>query len=287
VRRLFQARVEPVWGGAPAPLQDFPVGLWPEWEAALPWDVWGATDRGLRRERNEDAFAVLPLAGEGGGMLLAVADGVGGARGGEVASQLAIDTLAGGLSTLPIAGDETPPMALRRAVRRAALAVQQVARLRRDLSGLGTTLTAAIVMWPRLWVAHVGDSRAYLARGGTLQQLTNDHTLGERLRRDGVIPADAPTGRFDSVLWNALGGASRDLPQIEEQELTLQPGDTLLLCSDGLTRHLADSALARRLGGRRPTKELCADLVSAANREGGLDNITAVVARPQPTETAH
>ena len=255
-----------------------PVAFWPS--AAVPaCDAWGATDRGRRRRNNEDCFAVVPLAHLQGALLLAVADGVGGASGGEVASRLAIDTLVGHVASLPIAGDEDPPRMLRRSVQRAALALRQVARERREIAELGTTLTAALVLWPQLWVAHVGDSRAYLNRDGRLRRLTRDHTMGERLRDEGVLRPGAPGGRWESVLWNALGGSTPEQPQVEEHHEVLQPGDSLLLCSDGLTRHLGDEELARRINEGRPAKELCQALVADANRACGADNITAVVAR--------
>jgi protein phosphatase len=261
-------------------VSDLPVGLWPESEALPACDAWGATDRGLRRHNNEDAFTVTPLEHLPGALLLAVADGVGGARGGEVASQLAIDQLVGSVAGLSVAGDETPAMALRKAVQRAGIALQQVARQRRDLSDLGTTLTACLVLWPQLWVAHVGDSRAYLCRGGTVRRLTRDHTMGQRLRDEGVLRPEDPGGRWESVLWNALGGSPREAPQVEERYELLRPGDSLLLCSDGLTRHLGDDELARRVAaGGRSARAISQDLVAAANRAGGLDNVTAVVAR--------
>jgi serine/threonine protein phosphatase PrpC len=259
---------------------ELPIGHWPTADPDAPLcDLWGATDRGLRRRNNEDAFAAMPLGQGGGALLLAVADGVGGASGGEVASHLAIDTVVGGVAALPIASDETPPMALRRAIARASLGLRQIARQRRDIAQLGTTLTAAMVVWPKLWVAHVGDSRAYLFRGGTIRRLTRDHTMGEKLRDEGVLEAGAPAGRWESVLWNALGGSTREEPQIEEHCETLRRGDALLLCSDGLTRHLDDEELARRIAAGRPARETCDGMVAAANRAGGADNVTAVFAR--------
>ena len=170
-------------------------------------------------------------------------------------------------------------MALRRSVRRAALALRQVARNRPDLSQLGTTLTAGLVIWPRLWIAHVGDSRAYLQRRDRLVRLTRDHTMGERLREEGVLKPGDPGGRWESILWNALGGGAREEPHVEECEIELADGDSLLLCSDGLTRHLDDDELAQRVSERRTARELCEKLVAAANEAGGADNITAVVAR--------
>jgi protein phosphatase len=239
--------------------------------------VGGASDRGRRRSNNEDSYAVLPLSTAPGGMLLAVADGLGGAEGGEVASHLAVEALAGELEQ-PTTGLDDPGRALRRAVDRASQAVERVGIERDDLSGLGTTLTAAFVRMPNLWLAHVGDSRAYLWRGGRLQRLTRDHTVAERMREEGLVDEEWSVRGLESMLWNALGGGSEGV-QIDERQERLYPGDGLLLCSDGLTRHLSDDELERRVGRGLSAGDLCDDLVRAANRAGGEDNITVVFAR--------
>lgn len=129
-----------------------------------------------------------------------------------------------------------------------------------------------------MWIAHVGDSRAYLWRGGRLERLTRDHTMAERLREEGLVGRRQKVPTWESVLWNALGPSGEEA-QLEEKHERLEPGDRLLLCSDGLTRHLRDEELAKRLAQRNSSQELCDELVAAANRAGGEDNVTAVVAR--------
>jgi len=258
-------------GAAPRPV-DLPADVRP-----VNFDAHGATDRGKTRARNEDAFAVAPLIGRDG-LLLVVADGLGGAHGGEVASRIAVDVMVEELARRQLAADRTLRLALRRAVELASQALDETARARPELSHFGTTLTAALVAWPEMWIAHVGDSRAYLWRGGRLERLTRDHTMAERLREEGLVSRRQKIPSWESVLWNALGPSGEEA-QLEERHERLEPGDRLLLCSDGLTRHLHDDELGKRLAQRTSSHELCDELVAAANRAGGEDNVTAVVAR--------
>jgi protein phosphatase len=256
------------WAELPAPEADGPVG-------------WGATDRGRHRAKNEDAFAIAPLA-NGDGLLLVVADGLGGQHGGEVASRIAVDVVRDRVTRRPLSSDDNVPRALRRAVEHAGRALEETARERPELARFGTTLTAAVIAGEDLWVAHVGDSRAYLWRGGRLERLTRDHTMAERLREEGLVPSRRKVPSWESVLWNALG-PSGEQTHVEERHDRLEPGDGLLLCSDGLTRHLRDEELAKRLARRAPSRELCDELVGAANRAGGEDNITVVLAKALPS----
>lgn len=258
-------------GAAPRPV-DLPQDV-----LDVRFDAAGATDRGKTRARNEDSFAVAPLVGRDG-LLLVVCDGLGGAHGGEVASRIAVDVVVDELARRPLPADRTLRLALRRAVERASQALDETAKARPELATFGTTLTAALLSWPELWIAHVGDSRAYLCRGGRLERLTRDHTMAERLREEGLIGRRQKVPTWESVLWNALGPSGEEA-QLEERHERLEPGDRLLLCSDGLTRHLNDEELAKKLGQRTPSQDICDEMVAAANRAGGEDNITAVVAR--------
>jgi len=248
------------------------------WPATIgpPLDVGAASDRGRVRSNNEDSFVVLPVGPSSSELLLVVADGLGGASGGEVASRLAVEAVANTLSS-PRAR-ETPADALRRAFVHADTAVREAAQNDAALEGLGTTLTAALVRWPHVWMAHVGDSRAYLLRDGRMHRLTRDHTMAERMREEGLVASQEPVGRLESMLWNAIGGSTEEL-EVEQRRERLYAGDGLLLCSDGLTRHLADEELARRAGRDLAAGDLCDDLVRAANGAGGEDNVTAVFVR--------
>ena len=145
---------------------------------------------------------------------------------------------------------------------------------------VGAVLTMAYMTWPRLYVIHVGNCRCYLQRGAALEQITTDHTLAQQLVESGVLPAhESATSRLSSVLWNAIGGGLEDL-RPEVYKARLQVGDTLLLCTDGLSTHLPDSAISPLLQTQEPARETCRKLVEAAHSAGGTDNITVIVARP-------
>jgi protein phosphatase len=159
------------------------------------------------------------------------------------------------------------------------------ARMRRFASGRGldprlaTTFTMACVTWPDLVVAHVGDSRCYLARDGALERLTADHTLAQRLVDDGQLAAeDIERSPYRHMLLNAVGGSSDEL-DVELHRARLRPGDQLLLCTDGLSRYVPDEELAQRLAEMRPVGATADALVACANARGGSDNVTVVLAR--------
>ncbi len=226
----------------------------------------GVTDTGRRRLRNEDAFICEPP-------LFAVADGMGGARAGEVAAGLAA-------AALEEAGSET-----RGAEGVAALIVEANTRIwersRNDprTAGMGTTVTAALVdaSSGAVAIGHVGDSRAYLLRDGTLDQLTTDHSLVAELVESGVLtPEEAERHPQRSAITRALGTE----PTVEVDAFTMQaePGDLFLVCSDGLSAMISDDAVRSALETAERDPERAADaLVAAANARGGEDNITVVL----------
>jgi serine/threonine protein phosphatase PrpC len=241
-------------------------------------EVAGVTDPGRVRNVNEDAWACHAIDGA---TVLVVADGMGGHQAGEVASALAVETL---LQTYRET-DGPPPKRLTRAFQRANSAVHDQSMHRADARGMGTTLTAAVVDGPNLIVGHAGDSRAYLWREGRLTLLTRDHSwVGERVR-DGVLSEEeARRHRWRSVITNALGSfpqARLDLFGIE-----LQPGDEVLLCSDGLNSVLTDEALEDLLSrvSSEPAERVAKELVQAANAGGGPDNITVALLRYRGTD---
>lgn len=144
---------------------------------------------------------------------------------------------------------------------------------------IGTTLTMAYMTWPRLYVVHVGNGRCYLLRRGALEQITTDHTLAQQLVENGLLgPGEATSSRLSQVLWNAIGGDLEELSP-DVYKAALQPGDTLLLCTDGLTAHVPDDVLRRYLQVQESEQDTCRKLIDAANDAGGTDNITAIVAR--------
>ncbi len=224
----------------------------------------GRTDRGLVRDHNEDVLLVRPP-------LYVVADGMGGHRAGEVAAAIAVEQLGAELD----AGRIVDGVSLGAALLVAGAEVR--ARGTGDRAGMGTTVVAILLDGSRAWVAHVGDSRAYLLRAGTLEQLTADHTLvGELVRRGRLTPAQAATDTRRHVLTRALG-ASDDAPDV--RALPLAPGDRLLLCSDGLAGVVPDARIGSLLGQGDP--EAAADaLVAAALAAGGPDNVTVIALDP-------
>lgn len=220
------------------------------------------TDTGRKRQRNEDAYVLRPP-------LFAVADGMGGAQAGEIASRLATDALnegeAGGSAEQRV--KDLVQSANRRVYERSAEDA--------SVSGMGTTITVALVDDDRVTIGHVGDSRAYLARAGALEQLTEDHSLvGELMRSGKLSPEEAETHPQRSVITRALGTD----PDVDVDVFTLEarPGDVFLLCSDGLTSMVGDETILGTLRDTGDLEHAARALVSEANRGGGEDNITVV-----------
>jgi PPM family protein phosphatase len=222
--------------------------------------VGARTDVGRVREGNEDSYMVHEP-------LFAVADGMGGHQGGEVASKLALDTLK------QVAGGER---ALIQAMQDANRAVFDRAGQDPGLAGMGTTLTAFLVEGDAIRLAHVGDSRAYLLRDGKLQRITKDHTVVERLVEEGrLTPQEAEIHPQRSILTRAIG-VEGDV-QVDQGTIEVRPGDRLLLCSDGLTGMVGEEEITRILTERSDPQAAADALIEAANEAGGQDNITAVV----------
>lgn len=246
----------------------------------IAWRYAALSDVGLLRDGNEDAaFA--------GRRLLAVADGMGGHAAGEVASAAVIAALEQ-LDELGVnAGD--PREALREAVHDANVHLRDMVAAESDLQGMGTTVTAVLTDGDYTWLAHVGDSRAYLLRDGHLTQLTRDHTFVQQLVDEGRIrKEDASTHPQRNFITRALDG--REGIDIDLDRLDLQPGDRLLLCSDGLSGVVSDESIAEVLTGSTP-EEAVQRLIDLALRGGGPDNITCIVAdaldgQPQPRSAA-
>ena len=240
----------------------------------------GKTDVGQKRSRNEDAFLVMEDAG-----LFAVSDGMGGHAAGDVASRTALEAVVETVRSqaAPLArlrqpggaGDELIAIA-RQAALAACKAVYDRAVSDPRCAGMGCTLTLLLTAGGNGALAHVGDSRAYLLRGGRAHQLTTDHTMAQEMVAAGVLtPEQAAVGRLKHVLSRAVG--TQASVQVDTLLLPLLPNDRLLLCSDGLHGYFADvEAVAAALGGH-DLGELPEQLVDLANERGGNDNITAVV----------
>jgi serine/threonine protein phosphatase PrpC len=220
--------------------------------------VAGASDPGRKRRRNEDSFVIDPP-------LFAVADGIGGAQAGEIASKLAASAVrSSDRGRLEDLIQEANRRVHQRSVEDAAA------------SGMGTTLTVAEIVGERVSIGHVGDSRAYLVRAGKLEQLTEDHTLvGELVRSGKLTPEEAESHPQRSVITRALGTD----PDVDVDTFAVEPrpGDLFLLCSDGLTTMVDDRTIERVVEDKRGDLEgLVNALIRAANKGGGEDNITVV-----------
>jgi len=246
----------------------------------------GATDTGRTRERNEDSLLVDNELG-----LFIVCDGMGGHAAGEVASSMTVETVASRIRSEPalierVRSGLEPHAALARladeAVRRASEEVHRMATSRGEYAGMGTTLTLLIVAGRRAVMAHVGDTRLYLHRGGRIHRLSNDHTMVEELVRGRVMsPEEARKSAHAHVLTRAVGVQPSVV--VDTLVLDLMAGDQFLLCSDGLTEHLDDEALLDRWAG--DLESMPDELVAAANAAGGRDNITVVAVSVDEEET--
>lgn len=232
-----------------------------------------ATDRGRKRESNEDAFGFSVEHG-----VFVVCDGMGGAAAGEIASSLAVDEVMRLLTNR----DAARPLLedAEAAVASANTAIFMRSQSNQNLNGMGTTLVSLLAEDQRGWLINVGDSRGYRLRNSHLEQITLDHSLvEEQVRMGRMDPAEALRSPFKNVITRALGTQSSITPDIFELEN--EPGDLFMLCSDGLTRELADPTIERILKLDLPLQELCTRLVEAANNSGGHDNITCLLVRAE------
>jgi protein phosphatase len=248
------------------------------------WEAAAASDRGRRRAGNEDC-CLYSVAPDGHAGIFTVCDGMGGAAGGETASRLAAEAMLQSMnrsihpateSGETLTGDWADK--LLEAAQEANRQVYGRSRRQTELAGMGTTLVALAVRGGAGWLAHVGDSRCYRLRAGGLERLTQDHSLVEEQVRAGQMTRQqAERSPLSHVLTRAVG--TEPLVQVEITRPSVSVGDLYLLCSDGLTRELADERLAAILDSAEALDSVCARLVEAANLAGGRDNITCLLAR--------
>ena len=244
-----------------------------------------ATDVGRKRSGNEDSFA-LWVSDETGedhlvDTLLVVADGMGGSNAGEVASRMVVETVVREVSQTRAADAAA---ALGHAIEVANAEVHEHSRSRADLAGMGTTCTVVGLKGDKLSLAHVGDSRAYLVRRGRIRQLTQDHSLVAQLvARKQLTLEQAKTDPRRNVVTRSVGVGPAVEVDSETMDEPLQPGDTLILCSDGLHGLMTDEDLAR-IGSGPSLDRACRELIALANQNGGPDNITVAMARLEGAE---
>jgi serine/threonine protein phosphatase PrpC len=260
------------------PLVSFPLNA-----KQTQWDVAACTDKGRVRPINEDSYRISPEQS-----LFVLSDGLGGAAKGEVASALAVEVVAASLlenalAAMPEEFAGRPELSketnfLVRAVELANQKIHEQGRSDPACRGMGATIVAARLSGTRLSLAHVGDSRAYLFRADALQQLTSDHSLvAEQVRHGLMNHQQAAASELQSVLTRALG--TEESVEVDADEIELFPCDSLLLCSDGLTRMVPESEIAEILAGAPGVRIAAERLVNRANECGGHDNITVMVIR--------
>jgi PPM family protein phosphatase len=239
-------------------------------------DVAACTDKGLVRPINEDSYRISEDQN-----LFVLSDGMGGAAKGEVASAMAVEAVmrslrGNGADGFPESSNGTDFLV--RAIEMANREIHEHGMRHPECRGMGSTIVAARISGTCLSLAHVGDSRAYLFRADTLQQLTSDHSLvAEQVRRGLMSHQQAAASELQSLLTRALG--TEESVSVDADEIKLFPGDSLLLCSDGLTRMVPENEIAVILT-QIPSVRMAAErLVSRANEHGGQDNITVIVIR--------
>jgi len=245
------------------------------------------SDIGCVRENNEDSFRLAPEM-----QLCVLSDGMGGLASGEIASRLSVDTVvkhcgqAQANPSLPLVGKSIDGVSetsnrLASAIRLANQVVYGAAKEKGDDGRMGATLAAARIDGERVTIAHVGDSRIYRLRSGEFEQLTRDHSfVAEQMQHGRMTAEEASSSALQSVLIRAIGIEPE--VDVDVNEELLMEGDTLLLCSDGLTRELSDEQIAGVLDESDDAQEAADALVDLAKRAGGGDNITVIVVRLAP-----
>ena len=267
---------------------------------------YGLSHPGRVRDNNEDVFVVGELArtlivrhtnvpqpdethSRHRGHVFLVADGVGGNEAGDVASRLGTASVEEFLlntfhrfAAVPSTDGQAALRELQAALQRADARLFDAAGRHPSWRGMGTTLTLAIASGRRLFVAHAGDSRGYLFTGGTLRQLTTDHTFAAEMARSGLLsPGQQDHHPWRHVLTNLLGGTEHGV-RAEVHLLDLHPGDVLLLCTDGLTEMVTDAAITAVLAAEADPEAACRRLIDEANGNDGRANVTVVLARFDP-----
>ncbi len=259
-------------------------------------EVFGKTDLGRTRDHNEDRFLVADLTRKAAslqpevrkhdigprGTLLVVADGMGGAAAGELASEMATDTIYDHLMKTWNAEAEVTPQRfayrLKEAVEVANASIHAHAKAHPEVRGMGTTTTAAGVLHDHLYLTQVGDSRAYLVRNGQAHQITKDQSLMQRLVEAGELTEEeAAQSERRNIILQALGPDPKVKVDLTHQEV--RRGDVLVLCSDGLSGQVKKDEIAKVVSETRELSQVCEKLIALANERGGPDNITVVVAR--------
>lgn len=267
-------------------------------------DTFGCSHIGKGRDENGDQFMVAELKraarvrhasmsnlddsrflGDNQAHVLLVADGVSGQAGAKSASRLVVDEVMESIlnavpwtQDLNIDTEADLRKELRQTVVRCNDQITDAAGKAPEKSNMASTLTMAFVRWPSAFIVHAGDSRAYLIRDGEIEQLTTDHTFAQQMVEAGDLDAEkAETSQFANMLWNAVGGDSNVSPELTMK--TLKSGDSLLLCSDGLSSYLNADSIRHVVDSKLSAQEVCEDLMGMVTSVGGHDDVTVAMAR--------
>ena len=249
---------------------------------ALAVEVAGKTDVGCVRTNNEDNFGFDSRYG-----IFVVCDGMGGQAAGEVASKMGVDVLLdyfrqqppdAAMQSLNGQNGSSGAQSLANAIQLANKTIFQAGQQSNGRNGMGSTIVAALVRGNSLAIANVGDSRIYLVRQGTIQQLTQDHSLVmEQVRRGYITLQQAQQSEMQNIILRALG--SEEVVEADIEDLVALPGDILIMASDGLTRYVPDEDILKIVQGPRSLQQACGELVKKARECGGDDNITCLLVR--------
>lgn len=274
----------------------------------------GVSDKGKVRDKNADRFIVgamrrsfeiesisaeltplqLPTDGGIAGTILVVADGIGSSEFGHEAAALAIHSIVTHFasplrlerSDVSLEDDIVDQFA--RMILASHRKLEEAVARNPEMKGMATTLTLAFVLGTRAWIAHVGDSRAYLVRGGSAMRLTKDQTVAQMLLDRGVLnERSAESSRLAHILASAVGGTGDSIPSVLSYRIALEAHDALVLCTDGLTKHVNDGTIGRVTTETASSTDACNELLRLALEGGGSDNVTVVVGRMQNDSKKH
>lgn len=249
------------------------------------YEFGNATDVGCVRTKNEDSFVLYKAADQKQfqkrGHLALVCDGMGGARGGSTASTMAVETIGRSYYT---SRSDDPRTAITQAIKEANSRINQRSRSEETLAGMGTTAVAAILLSDHAYIAHVGDSRCYFIRNKEIGQVTEDHTMVQKMVRQGLITSEQARNHPESHVLNRSVGVSPEVEiDLTMEPVLLQPGDILVLCSDGLSGPVMDDEI-RQIAVANPAQHASEKLIELAKERGGPDNITVQIIRVHSQE---
>lgn len=250
----------------------------------MQFQISSLSDIGKLRKKNEDSFLEFDFEDESNtGVLLVVADGMGGHRGGEVASKTVVESIENFFKSNELDPSRNSLETLKQSIAHANEKVFKVSSDNKELKGMGSTCTAIIIKNNETLVAHVGDSSAYLVRDQNIKKLTRDHTMAEKMIESGVISEEeAKSSPHKNMLVKAIGIAESIEVETYEPIKTIS-GDAYVLCSDGLTEYLGEDEICSIINLYEP-EEACNLLVNIANKRGGKDNITVQIAKIMNSE---